>query len=301
MKKLLIITGILLLFGFIGLIIRLLTFKGDGGKAVLKVNSTPSATIFLDNQKLGNTPFEDKVTTGEYILKLIPQTSTSVVSWEGKIKLQANVLTYINRDLGETELSSGGEILTLEKISGKQAQIAVVSIPDKAVVTVAGDEKGITPILLADIQPGSYELSISFVHYQSRTIKIKATAGYKLNASFQLIQTEKESMPTPIPQSSMKPSVKPTPKASPEPSVKPSSAVKTYSSPPPVPYVQILDTPTGFLRVRSQPSTSTGAELAKVHPDEYYPLLDEESGWYKIEYTDGDEGWIKSDYAQKFE
>ncbi len=65
------------------------------------------------------------------------------------------------------------------------------------------------------------------------------------------------------------------------------------------PYIEILDTPTGFLRVRSEPST-TASESGRVNPKEKYPLLDEKSGWYKIKLSTG-EGWISGRYAQKFE
>ncbi len=64
--------------------------------------------------------------------------------------------------------------------------------------------------------------------------------------------------------------------------------------------VKILTTPTGWLRVRSEPNTS-GTELAKVDPDEEFPLVDEQTDWFKIEYEDGEEGWISSQYAEKVE
>ncbi len=50
--------------------------------------------------------------------------------------------------------------------------------------------------------------------------------------------------------------------------------------------------------MRKEPSTSA-QELAKVNPGEEYPLLEEKSGWYKIEYEIGKEGWISATYAQK--
>ena len=55
---------------------------------------------------------------------------------------------------------------------------------------------------------------------------------------------------------------------------------------------------TGWVRVRSEPSTS-GEELAKVNDGESYPLKDEQSGWYQIEYDTGKEGWISGRYAEK--
>ena len=188
MKKILIlILGVVVLAGGGFLFLKSRHGTGDQGQAVLKVNSTPTATIILDNKDIGKTPYEDKVTPGEYTIKLIPESTVeSAVSWEEKIKLNPNLLTYVNRDLGESELTSGGEVLTLEKISGKEAQIAVVSTPDGATISLSGEEKGTTPKVLEGIEPGNYELIVSSSGFASRTVKVKTTSGYKLTASFQL-------------------------------------------------------------------------------------------------------------------
>ena len=62
--------------------------------------------------------------------------------------------------------------------------------------------------------------------------------------------------------------------------------------------IQVLDTPTGFLRVRANPSTGA-SELTQVKPGEKYSLLEEKSGWYKIRVKEGLEGWVSGQYAKK--
>lgn len=62
--------------------------------------------------------------------------------------------------------------------------------------------------------------------------------------------------------------------------------------------VVILDTPTGWLRVRSGPGT-TFVEVAKVNPGEKYEFLEESSGWYKIQFKGGKEGWVVGTYVKK--
>ena len=64
--------------------------------------------------------------------------------------------------------------------------------------------------------------------------------------------------------------------------------------------VVILETPTGYLRVRKEPST-LAEEVGRVKPGEEYELLDEDekTGWYKIQLDEGDEGWISNQYASK--
>ncbi len=61
--------------------------------------------------------------------------------------------------------------------------------------------------------------------------------------------------------------------------------------------VLILDTPTGWLNVRSGPTT-TETIVGKVNPGETYDLIQEKDSWYKIHFA-GQEGWITSQYAKK--
>lgn len=307
MKKLLIIITflVLLIGGSIFAIFRLRS-GGSKAKAVLKVTSTPSATIFLDNQNIGKTPYEDKVDAGEYTLKLIPESTVdTVVSWEGKIKLSPNLLTYVNRDLGDSDLMTAGEMLTLEKISGAKSEIAVTSIPDAATVKLSGVEKGATPIVLENIEPGNYELSVFSNGFKERMVKVKATAGFKLIAEFQLVTSSEKvasPSPSPTPEVSPKGTPKPSSKASPEASS--SATPKPKATPPAKPYIEIQDTPTKFLNVRKDPGTG-GEKVGQVNPGEMYSLLDEQTSgntpWYKIEYEKGKEGWVTSQYAKKIE
>ena len=47
-----------------------------------------------------------------------------------------------------------------------------------------------------------------------------------------------------------------------------------------------------------EPSASA-TEAAKVNPGEMFPYLNEEkSGWYKIEYEEGKEGWVSGVYVE---
>ncbi|MCL5970413.1 MAG: SH3 domain-containing protein, partial [Patescibacteria group bacterium] len=62
--------------------------------------------------------------------------------------------------------------------------------------------------------------------------------------------------------------------------------------------ILILDTPTGFLRVRDSASLS-GKEIAQVKPGEKYDFLSEQTGWFEIKLNDGKTGFISSQYSQK--
>lgn len=251
-----------------------------GGTAGIKVLSTPITSIFLNDKLIGKTPYDDKYGSGEYILKLIPEgISSQAVSWQGKITLNPGVLTYVNRDLGTSELTSAGEILTLEKISQSLAQLLVVTQPDGATVIIDGSEKGAAPFGPSEVSPGEHEIAVTSPGFTTRTVRVSAPSGYKLLANIQL---------------ALAPGTETTPSAETTPTSR--AGEKQVSKP----YVLIKDTPTGFLRVRADASLSA-TEAARAKPGEKYPYLDEKSGWFKISYDTGKEGWISANYAEKVE
>ncbi|MFC1622300.1 PEGA domain-containing protein [Patescibacteria group bacterium] len=63
---------------------------------------------------------------------------------------------------------------------------------------------------------------------------------------------------------------------------------------------KILETGTGWLRVRSAPNL-TGSEIAKVDVGKLYPLIEEQEGWAKIKVDDETEGWVSRDYVDILE
>jgi len=78
------------------------------------------------------------------------------------------------------------------------------------------------------------------------------------------------------------------------PSSTPASIVPT--PPPQVKQLQIKSTPTGYLNVRSQPS-SGGKIVAQVHPGEVYTYTNSKSGWYQIVLPNGQSGWVSGQYV----
>ncbi len=256
---------------------KLLSLKSSG-IAGLKVNSTPNASIFLNDKLLGKTPYDDKYTSGEYILKLIPEgISNQTVSWQGKINLNPSLLTYVNRELGTSELTSAGEILTLEKTSQSTSQLGVVSQPDGATVLVDGQEKGNTPLAPIEVTTGEHEVAVSSPGFSGRTVRISAVTGYKLLANIQLALAPGQEIPATA-----------------------SATIIAKEKEMARPYVLIKDTPTGFLRVRVASSLSA-TEAAQVKPGEKYPYVDQKEGWFQITYETGKNGWVSASYSQKVE
>ncbi len=240
--------------------------------AGLFVETTPSATVFIDGDQVGRTPYETTRKPGEIIVKLVPESlDAALVPFETKVTLTAGIKTVIKREFAESDENSSGEIISFEKVGGKETSLSVVSIPDAAQISIDGAIRGFAPYKTSAVIPGEHQIIVSTPGYSEKTISIKTVEGYKLTAVVKLkpngeeIPTEEEEIEEPKQEE-----------------------------------VEILSTPTGFLRVRDEPST-LGEEVAQVTPGELYPYLDEDekTGWIKIEYEEGEEGWVSGQYAKK--
>lgn len=273
--------------------------------AGLKVETNPAALVFVDNEQIGQSPIEKLFKPGEVTVKLIPNSTTEALStYQTKIRLNPQVLTVIRRDFGKDESESAGETVTLEPQSSKTASLSVVVAgPDSASVILDGQPQGFTPLLVNSITVGDHQITVSAPGFTTREVQAKSLAGYKLIVNVKLAGSLLE--PSPTPEISASPSASPSPSGSPRTTPRPSPSGSPRSSPTTTikkPYVEIKDTPTGFLRVRQTPSTSA-KEMGQVHPGDKYPLLSQQSSWYEIsvDLEATASGWISSQYADKFE
>ncbi len=279
----------------VGLVIGGMRVLGGRSKeGALKVQSTPTASVFLDNKHMGRTPVETKVAAGDYTIRLVPETTTqTLASWQGNVKIAPEILTYVNASLAESEFATAVETMWLEKITSKLSEVSVTTNPDGATASLDGETKGITPISIPNVTAGDHSLAIASPGFLSRNMKVKTTAGYKLNAVVKLAlsgEPIQEVTPSPTP-------AEPTPTGK----TTPTPTKAAGGTPDPAkPFVTIKDTPTGFLRVRMEPSTSA-SEAARVNPGEKYHVEDEKSGWYEIKYDSTNKGWISGQYAEKTE
>ena len=285
--KLILLT--LLVVGFIAfVVVRFFILNNQNVFGRVKVVSSPVASVFIDNLAVGKTPYEQKYKVGEYMFKLIPEgTATDTASWQGKVKVFKNALTYINRELGSSDVTSAGEIFTTTKMeklpkSGDMGEVYVETEPQGAIVYLDNDEKGVAPLILSDVLKGDHELSVFMPRFLRRTQKVNVDPGYRVNATFKLA----------IDQSSTPDKATEDEKIE-KPEATGSAKTKKTS-------IVVKDTPTGFLRLREGPSISA-SEAAQVKPGDTFDLVDEQDGWYKIEYEKGKEGWVFSQYADKKE
>ncbi len=247
----------------------------------LRIDSFPRATVFLNDKQVGQTSYlAENLPPGEYKVKLLPAPGITgtYVSWETKIKLTSGTLTYISRNLGSTDELSSGQSMTLDRLAlNDSKELAVVSDPDGADVSVDGQNEGKASLILRNLSVGDHEVVISDPGYFDQVVRGKVVGGYRLNVIVKLAK---------IPQGagSASPSAQPT-----------AMLVSSQSGEITKPYVIIKTTETGFLRVRAD-SDLSATEVARVKPGEKYPLLSQISGWVKIKLPTLF-GWVSDQYV----
>ncbi|NOY15024.1 MAG: PEGA domain-containing protein [bacterium] len=242
----------------------------------LQVLSSPRATVMLNDKIVGETPyFNAKIKAGQYSLKLIPIGQLdNILPYETKLELKKDLKTAVNWNFRSTEASSSGYIMTQEPVSDKKnAVLMVVSDPSGATVKLDGQIVGTTPFQKGGLTPKQYKIEISSPGYITEEITANVEAGYKLIVNFKLGQGTSATLEDIT-----------SPEASPSPTPTPKKVIK------------VKKTPTGWLRVRSKPGL-TGKELAKVNPGDQFEVLDEQKGWYQIEYEKDKKGWVSGTYV----
>lgn len=271
--------GLILILALILLIFNILKPRVAG----LHIESTPLSTVYIDGVEDGRTPYDKKdKKPGEYVIKLVPDSfDTPLAPYETKVNLVAGVQTVIRRTFGDTDETSSGEIISFERIDKNQVSLAVVSVPDSAELLIDGSERAFTPHRTTSLLPGAHTLTLNADGYQESKIDVRTYEGYKLTAVVKLAKSLEEGG---------------------EESEAESEEVAEDDV---VEIVKILSTPTGFLRVRDEPST-LGSEIGTVEPEMEYELVeeDEETGWFKIKFVDEDtdeemEGWVSNQYTEK--
>lgn len=271
-----------------------------GKKAGLTINSQPQSEVILNGQVVGKTPFTlESTKPGQNTVRLVVS-DQSLAPYETKVNLVPGTKTILTWEFGADNTQSSGYSLSFEKITSKNgAELSVISLPTSASVTVDGRPEGFTPYQSNSLTPGSHSITISSPGYQDKLIKVNLYQGFKTVINTQLAMQQAiinltptpEATPSVTPSVSLAPSVKPT-GITPLPKQSSDSAVVSK------PYVEILDTPTGWLKVRKEANTQ-GEELARVNPGDKFAYQEASAtGWFKIEYQKSLYGYVSSQYAK---
>lgn len=289
MKKKIGILLLLLLGFFLFVAIRFLLLDTQNTFGQLRIISSPAATVFINNVAIGKVPFEDKYKAGEYLLKLIPEeNATQTASWQRKITVRKKSLTTVSVELGSNDITTAGDVFDIAKtdtsFGSDKGEVSVETEPTGAIVYLDNDEKGVAPAILSNISKGDHELSVLMPGFFRRTKKIVVIPGYRVNAymklsvdpvqspTFKIVDTIKDATPSS--------SITPT-----------SSGGQT---------IIVKGTPEGTLNVRED-ATVTASKSATVNEGDKFTVIEEKSGWYKIEYISGKQGWVSGEYTRKQE
>lgn len=249
-------------------------------KGALQVTATPKSKVFLNGNLVGTTPLckcenLDMLPVGEYRIKLESE-GKQYPAYEDNIVIVESVLTVVDRIFGEGATSEGN-VITLKPLDDKKInQLFVLSFPAAAQVFVDKNTSGNTPLLIKEMTESDHEILLKKDGYKERVIRIRAVKGYQLYIIAYLgIDT---TVPIALPTTSQ--------------------ITATPSAMPVAASVIVLDTPTGYLNVREE-NSSTSKKIGTVNPGDSLEMLEEQEDWFKVKLTDGTIGWISSLYAQK--
>lgn len=281
MKKLFLFLTPLFLATIIFIIFFVLNTK-NSKKGALQVESTPKSKVYLNGKLIGETPLckcevSEMLTIGDYTLRLVPEEIT-LTPFEAKIKISESFLTVVDRTF-DKGTASEGYILNLDKINNpKTMELLILSFPNDVSVFIDNNSSGQnTPLFLKNLTESDHEIKLTRAGYKEKIIKIRTISGYKLTAIVYLgINSEALNI-------------------SPSPIEKEKTATQAANI---LGKVTILETSTGFLRVR-EASSSSAKELDKVYPKETFNLVSEKTGWFEIQLNSEKTGWISSKYAKK--
>lgn len=164
------------------------------GKSGLTVDITNGrAEVFINDEKVGVTPFESKeIKPGENKITL----ESSGQSYETTIEFLKGSNEYIHtvgilRDLGVSDLFSSGQDVWFEKNTSGNV-LRIISEPSGASVYIDNTEIGKTPFTSSKLSEGDYDIRLELTGYESQKTRVRIEDGYTSNISFKMF-------PMPVP------------------------------------------------------------------------------------------------------
>ncbi len=262
MKKIIFLTFVTLVVVAVGAYLWILL---QPTRSELEIQAVPGkVSVYLNGKKVGQTPYlNTNLKPGHYQLKLV---NNQGENWQRDLDIPSHSKVFLRREFFQQ--GSRGRLLYLTPNGKNSSEAFFTSLPLKASVSVDGSMRGYTPLAL-QLKPGRHHLIFSHPDQAPVELEIKTVSGYRLivNVDF------------------------PPAQASPSPSPQPKPTIAATK-------VIIQETPTGWLRVRNQPSRH-GKEIGRVLPGKTYPYQGEKNGWFKIEYQAGKSGWVSGRYAKR--
>lgn len=279
-------------------------------KSGLQVQITDSvaAAVYLDGNYVEKTPFINReLSPGEYTLKIQPD-DPKLIPYETKITLRPGLLTVVTWKLAERPEFSGGVMYEMEPINSKNhSEISFITIPDGAIVSVAGKEKTFAPIIIPDITPGHVEFEVTLPSYGVQKHTINAILGHRMIVTVKLAKENLNEKEVVMENVTLDPVATASAAQTTNPLVAPTTApLATISAVPAASgsAKQVLIKSTNFfvaekevLRARDLPNSS-GKEVGFATVGNLYQYLGKtENNWHNIQ-LEGISGWVSGQYAQ---
>lgn len=247
-----------------------LVLGGCGSKDIagIEITTQPPVKIKIDGKEAGMSPYKNRaIKTGLVEIKIGQE---GIGFWNKQLDLKKNISTIINWTFGKSDNYSGGYVLSMEKSWEKNSGIIIASSPYRATVLIGGENRGQTPIFLADLTDGDKEIKIVMPGFVSINLGVRPVEGYQIVLEAILAKEEKVIVVTPTP----------------------------ISSPQEVgSKIKILKTDTGWLRVRDLPSLA-GLEIDRVNPEEIYDTVGDSGEWTHIIVREK-QGWVSTKFVEK--
>lgn len=147
-----------------------------------------NANIYLNNQPLGAAPIKSyRVTAGFYQVSI----TTDNYTFTTPIRVSPHTATVIDWQLQPTVETSSGLIYELIALADRKqgAQLSIKSIPDRAIVTVSGQEnRYFAPFVLENLDTIAPQIKFELAGYKALTAAPTLTDGYQLVITAKLAQ-----------------------------------------------------------------------------------------------------------------
>jgi len=143
------------------------------GNASLQITSRPAgASVTLNGIKIGTTPF--------YSEELL----------EGEYELVLDAKNYRNHSQTIT-VNADSAVKELVNLTPKQVDVTIKSEPAGAWVELNGERvAGLTPVTLAGIEPGSYNIKVGKTDFETSSVNVFTSRGEVYERTFRLTPIE---------------------------------------------------------------------------------------------------------------
>ena len=156
--------------GDVKVVTVLMTVVAQKGRLSLKIDP-PGATVFLDGKKVSLAAGAlAMVADKEHALRVVKQGYKAV---EMKVSVRGGQVT-------------GRDVKLQPEVSPDKASIKFSSTPPGAKVTVDGKERGVTPLTVTDLSPGTHKVMISSEGHRPRQETVEVKPGKVLDLALTL-------------------------------------------------------------------------------------------------------------------